>query len=140
MYPSRGYEFIEHTGDLKFKSYGKTLSECFENAGYALSESLVDLDSLREKTIIEIELKSENIEYLLHDFLSELLYLFETKDLLVSGYKIEIKENTLNATLKGERYDKTKHLIKCDIKAVTYHDLKVENKNKLWTSEVLCDI
>jgi SHS2 domain-containing protein len=137
------FEFLEHTADLKFIAYGSTLDECFRNSARAMFSSIVDPESVGGNHLEEIELKAETLEILLHDFLSELLFLFETRELLFREFRVSVDRNggyRLKAELKGDRYDPKKHDIEMEIKAVTYHELFVEKRDDEWTAQVLCDI
>lgn len=138
------FEFLEHTADLKFRSYGKTLEECFSNAALALSSSLANLSNVAEKEEVTISLESDSLEMLLHDFLSEILFLFDTSLLILKKFQVNISEKDgkyeLAAKCWGEKLNQEKHEIVGEIKAITYHDMKLEKINDMWVAEVLCDI
>jgi len=79
---------------------------------------------------------------LVHDFLTELIYLFSTEQLLFSEFDLELKEAMgykLTAKVKGEPYDAQKHKLIKEVKAVTYHDMKVEEGPDGWVIEAICD-
>lgn len=137
------FEFLEHTADLKFRSYGNTLDACFENSAKAMVSSIIDITPLESHLEKEIEISSDSLETLLHDFLSEILFLFETEELLFKEFQVSIKKNrkyNLYAKLKGEKFNPKKHNITAEIKAVTYHEMVIEKHNSGWIAEVLCDI
>ncbi len=137
------FEYLEHTADLKFRSYGNSLSECFINCAKAFTHSLVDLDSIEKDKKRELKVEGDELDLLLHDFLSELLFLFETETLLFSEYDIEVVGDggfILKATVWGEVYDPGRHMLKTEIKAVTLHDLYVKKIKGRWVAQVLCDI
>jgi len=137
------FEFLEHTADLKFRSYGNSLSECFINCARAFTHSLVDLDSIEKDKERELKVEGDELDMLLHDFLSELLFLFETENLLFSEYRIDMEEGegyVMRASVRGEEYNPGKHQLKTEIKAVTLHDLYVKKMEGKWVAQVLCDI
>lgn len=139
----RDFEFIEHTADLKFRAYGKSLEDCFQNSARAMVSAISNPESIEGKCLKKIMLEAETPEILLHDFLSELLFLFETRDMLFKEFQVSIKENRgykLKAELKGERFNPKKHEIKTEIKAVTYHEMLIEERDNVWVAQVLCDI
>lgn len=141
--PPKDFEFLEHTADLKFRSYGKTLDACFENAAKAMFSSILDLSSVIVKIERRIEINSSSLETLLHDFLSEILFLFETEDLVFREFHVSIKKNReyqISAKLKGEKFNPKRQGIMTDIKAVTYHEMRIEKKDSEWVADVLCDI
>lgn len=137
-----GFEFLEHTADLKFRSYGKSLSEAFANAGRALFSAMTDLPKVEAKTSKKITLEAESLETLLHDFLSELIYLFSVEELLLNKFNVRIAlvdTYQLHATVHGEKINPNKHPLYKEVKAVTYHDMKIQEKNGRWVIEVICD-
>ncbi len=136
------FEFLEHTADLKFIAYGETLASCFENSANAMFSAIADIDSvITEKH--DIDLEAEELEILLHDWLSELLFLFTTEEFLPKKFNVSIRKNKnykLHAVVSGEKFDNKKHSIKAEVKAITYHDMLVGKKDSIWTAQVLCDI
>lgn len=134
------YEYIEHTADIGLISYGKTLSEIFENAALGMFNIISDTSTIEPKEKYKINISSENIETLFIDWLSELLTLWEIEYTLFSVFFVDIDEKKiiLNSVIKGEKFDKNKHIQKIDIKAVTYHTLEI-NKIKGY-GKVLFDI
>lgn len=124
----RKYEFIEHTADIGIKAYGKNLSEAFENAALGMFDIISDTTKIDSVGEYMIELKADNIDQLLVDWLSELLYIHETKNVLLTSFNVELDKNKLRARVYGEKLDKKKHPIKNEIKAVTYHILEVNEK------------
>lgn len=143
METPKDFKYIEHTADLRFRAYGESLGECFQNAAKAMVSSMVGLESIDEDITEEMAIKAETLETLLHDFLSEMLFLFETKGLLFREFRVSLEEKRpykLKAELSGEKYNPKKHQLKVEIKAVTYHELSVNKKKSTWTAEVLCDI
>ncbi len=142
--PSKKWKFLEHTADLKFLARGETLGECFQNSAEAMFSEMLDLNSVSEKIRKEIEMDADNLEGLLHDFLSELLFLFETSQIVFKNFEVEIRKKNkkyfLEAIAAGEKVNPKKHQIHTEIKAVTYHDLSVEEEGNEWRAIVLCDI
>ncbi len=135
------YELIDHTADVGIKAYGKTISEAFENAAKAMFDIITDNSEIESIGQYDIELKSDNLEQLLVDFLSELLYLNSANNIVFGFFKVDIdqKTNKLSAKVFGEKFDLSKHKIGSEIKAVTYHMLEVNNK-KPYHVQVLFDI
>lgn len=135
------YELIDHTADVGVKAYGKTLSEAFENAAKAMFDIITDNSEIENTGQYDIELSADDLEQLLVDFLSELLYLFDAKNLVFGFFKVDIdeKEKKLKAKIFGEKFDLSKHKIGSEIKAVTYHMLEIK-KNKKTSVQVLFDI
>ena len=135
------YELIDHTADVGLKAYGKTLAEAFENAAKGMFDIITDSSEVESIGQYNIELDAPDLEQLLVDWLSELLFLNTAKNLVFGFFKVEIdeKNNKLSAKICGEKFDISKHKAGAEIKAVTYHMLEVRNK-KPFHVQVLFDI
>ncbi len=134
------YEYLPHTSDEKFRAYGNSIEEAFENAAYALTDVITDHTKIKKNITKKISVESEDYESLLYDFLEEFLILLDSEDFLLCSIKsIKIDDNKLKAELVGdnkiENYD-----IKTHVKAVTYQQMFVEKKNDLYVLQVIVDI
>ena len=135
------YEFIEHTADLGFKVYGASLEELFAHAAEAFFEAMVALEGVAEGTERSIEVEADAPDNLMVSWLSELLYLFDTERLVFKRFQVKrIENNRLEANARGEVLDPARHEIKSGIKAVTYHQLYVKEKDGGWEAQVILDI
>lgn len=132
------YELLEHTADSMIKAYGSTLEECFENAAYAMFDLILDAESVEKKQAVKVSVEGEDREELLYNFLSELLYIFDAKKLALSEFRVSITDGRLSCVAEGEPFDPRGHSPKTEIKAVTYHMLKVDPEEPSVT--VLFDI
>src|SRR5512136_2729241 len=105
------YDLIDHTADVGIKAYGKTISEAFENAAKGMFDIVTDNSEIESIGQYNIELGSDNLEQLLVDFLSELLYLNSANNLVFGFFKVEVdeKKNKLSAKVFGEKFDISKH-------------------------------
>lgn len=135
------YELIDHTADVGVKAYGKDISECFENAARGMFDIITDKSEVESTGQYNVELEADNLEQLLVDWLSELLFLHSAKNLVFGFFKVEVdeKKSSLKGTFYGEKFNLSKHKVGAEIKAVTYHILEVKNK-KPFHVQVLFDI
>ena len=135
------YELVDHTADVGIKAYGKTLSEAFENAAKGMFDIITDSSEIENIGQYNIELKAPDLEQLLVDWLSELLFLNSAKNIVFGFFKVELddKNNKLSAKVFGEKFDISKHKAGAEIKAVTYHMVEVKNKKPFFV-QVLFDI
>ncbi len=125
--PEYRFHFLDHTADVAVVAYGADLPETFASAARALFEVMADLGNVRETESREVEVSSGDVESLLVDWLNELLFLFDTEQLLLYRFQVHsVQGNALRATVYGERVDPGRHRIKTGIKAVTYHMLEVK--------------
>lgn len=138
------YEILEHTSDLKIRVSGKNRKELFKNALLGMFEGAryqeeVKTKSQKLKTIKrKIQIKSQNLSTLLVDFLSEVLYLAETKKEVYSH--IQFKKFT-DKQIEGVLIGKKLKRIGVQIKGVTYHNLDVHQKEDgTWQATILFDI
>jgi SHS2 domain-containing protein len=135
------YELFEHTADLGLRIRAGSLDELFAEAGRALfSVIVVNLDSVRPVQEVAFEIKGSRHDDLLADWLGELLYTFETRRVLLSDFHVGIDENGLAATARGEPFDPKRHELDMEVKAITYHGLKVERDGDGWLAEVIVDL
>jgi len=135
------YEFIKHTADIGIKVYGKDKKSLFLNAAYAFFALITDLETVTPKKEIKLEVKGEDLEDLFFNWLDELLFLFDTKGFVGREVSIEkIRQKTILAKIKGETFDPQRHPLNACIKAVTYHDFKVQKINNHFQAQVIFDI
>ncbi|HTY47083.1 MAG TPA: archease [Methanomassiliicoccales archaeon] len=120
------YEILEHTADVMIKATGKDLEECFANAAFALFDQMTEASKVWPKEEVRFTAEGHDLESLLFNFLSEFLYLRDAKMLVLSDFKVRIKGTTLECVAKGERFDPVRHKPKHEVKAVTYHMLRVD--------------
>jgi len=122
---NKRYETLSHTADVMIRAFGSTLEECFENAGYALFDQMADLSNVELKEAVKFDVEGDEPEQLLVDFLSELLYLFDTEYLLLSEFHLTYNGEMLTVQAKGEKVDKKRHELRKNLKAVSYHTIEV---------------
>ena len=120
------YEVLEHTADVMIKASGKDLEECFANAAYALFDQMTDASKIWPKEEVRFTAEGHDLESLLYNFLSEFLYIHDAKMLVLSEFHVMINDTTLECVAKGERFDPVRHRPKHEVKAVTYHMLRVD--------------
>jgi len=135
------YEQTDHTADIGLRIFGSSLEDLFANAGYALCDSLVDLSTVTAEIRETFSLTSACREELLVEWLADLLFAFETEQMIYRHFKITaLDENSLCAEVTGQVFDSCRHTVKNSIKAVTYHNVKISETNGIWQAEVVLDI
>ena len=135
------YEFIDHTADLGIKLREKSLTRLFASAGYALFDIILEISQVQPKKSLDIHVPGEEIESILVDWLRELLFKFNMDRWVLKEFDIgKIDESGLQAVVKGETFDPSRHSLKTEIKAVTYHGLEVSRKNDRWEAQIIFDI
>jgi SHS2 domain-containing protein len=135
------YEYIDHTGDLGFRAYGKTREALFAHAARALFEVLVSPETVEAKEERVVVVEAAALDELMVSWLAELVYLFDTEGLLLKEFEIKrLTEKHLDASVWGEPLDPRRHEVKTGIKAVTYHQLYVKKENGTWETQVILDL
>jgi SHS2 domain-containing protein len=134
------YTIIEHTADIGLEAHGKNLEEAFENIARGMFAIITDESIIKYKVKKEIILPIErDMEQLVIDWLSELLYLSEISGLVFGKFSVTINDK-LRAEAWGEPYSRDKHGYGAEIKAVTYHLLRIKSNKKKVNIRVLFDV
>jgi SHS2 domain-containing protein len=137
----RRFRYFDHTGDLGVLILGSNLSELFAGAAAAMTSVITDRRWIRARELREMVVRGGSREELLVSWLQELLYLFETRGLLFRTFEISMLGDTkLRAVACGEHYDPGRHPIKTTIKAVTFHQLKIEEADGQWRVRIVFDL
>lgn len=138
----RSYEVIDHTADIGVRVAAENLEELFIRAAEAMFDVMIDSKpNLTANINVPIEVSAERPDELFVKWLQELLYIFDTRHLVLSGFYIDdISGTAVSGTAKGMKFDKLRHEVKRQIKAVTYHKLTLEKKGDTWHATVIFDI
>jgi SHS2 domain-containing protein len=135
------YEWFEHTADLGLRIRAGDLDLLFAEAAQALFATIVeDLATVRPERTVEVRLEGDERDLLLFDWLKELLYHFDAEHLLFGKFAVEVREDGLTGTAWGEPLDRDRHMLDHEVKAITYHGLRVEKVGEQWEAEVIVDI
>ncbi len=133
------YKFLEHTADVKFEAEGKSLEEVFISSADALFETIYGDLKIKGKIKKEIDVEGEDNMSLLYSFLEEFLFLLDAEDFV--GLKVEdVKINgyKLSAKVVGDK--KSNYNFTNDVKAITYSDMKIEEKKGKWVAVGVYDV
>ncbi len=140
------FKFLEKIAiaDIAFEATAPTLDKLFEEAAKAASDIMVDPKTVKQKTKKQIDLTADNIQDLLYDFLSELIYIKDTDGLLFSKFSVKVEQDvagySLYAIAYGEKIDRKRHGLRNDLKAITMHMFELEQRGKEWYARVVVDI
>ena len=135
------FEILDHTADIGIVVHGENLRALFENAGKAFFHLITDLRKVRRRVERRVNIGGESLDRLMVDWLSELLYLHDVENLLFKGFEVDsVGQEGLKATVKGESFREDVHVIKTEVKAVTYHQIEVRRENGGWRAQVILDL
>lgn len=126
----RKYEYLYHIADAKFRAFGHTIEEAFENAALAMFNIMINTSNIRGHVEKHIEITSPDLKMLLAEWLSEIIYLFEVDEIIFCEFNIEKIEKTedgfsLKGKASGVPIDLSIHEFDTQVKAVTLHELEV---------------
>ena len=120
------YETFEHTADLGLLVEAADLDSLFAEAGRGLLSILIENpDAVLPTCEVTIEVPGTERDYLLFDWLNELLYRYETEHLLFAQFDVSVGANGLTAMARGEPLDVQRHEPTHEVKAITYHEFVV---------------
>jgi SHS2 domain-containing protein len=139
------YQLIEHTADIGIQVSAGTIKQLFENSALALFDIITDKKKIKPSFSRTIIVKASNYEELLNEFLNRLLREFSVENNLIR--KIVVKKVgkkgvliSLSALIFAEPYNHTRHLIKTEIKAVTFHNLSIKKTKSGYKAQVVFDV
>jgi SHS2 domain-containing protein len=118
-----GFQEVEHTADWALRVRGRDLRELLVNAARGMNHLIVsDLDAVPTDVQRCVVLDAFDAESLLVEWLSELAYWAESEMLVFREFDLrEVTSDRLEALVRGgHATGLQKH-----IKAVTYHDLEI---------------
>lgn len=134
------YEIIDRSTDLLLRVTGSNLPLLFTEAARGLTAMLVDApqEVLPEQEIsFNVAGSPEELDYLLFDWLNELLYLFDTEEILLAEFDVALTEDGLTATARGERLDPGRHRLAYEVNNISYDHLFIEQTAAGFVAEVV---
>ena len=138
------YRFFDHTGDVGVDLWAAAPAGLFAAAAGALSDTLTDPGRIERRSRVTASLGAPDLDLLLADWVSELVYRFDAFQWLTSEAHVRLTRRgdrwLLNANLDGETRDPERHPLKILVKAVTYHQLRVEQTAEGWQARMVLDI
>jgi len=137
------YKFFDHTADIGVEVTGRTRKGLFVNAAEALFDVMIESKTGRKAANRQkkITVEGADLPDLLINFLREVLYLFNGEQFVTGSCEIiEFSNKKLQVRLTGESSNNKKHLIKTEIKAVTYSGAKVEKIKTGWKARIIFDV
>lgn len=141
----RPFEILEHPADVGFVAYGATREELFTNAALALMTLACSPQHIEERQRREIAVTGADLESLLYAWLAEILAIADAEQLFFRRAEVRSLESrpqgfALRGAVFGEKYDKQRHAAGTYLKAVTYHQLKVQQTAGGWRAQVYLDV
>ena len=140
-------ETFDHTADVGLAARADTLGELMEALAEGLSDVICHRTSISPAERRRIAVEAEDVEALAVDFLSAALAAIQVDRFLVATVRLHradeqavCGEHVVEGVLVGESYEPPRHEIRTEIKAVTYHELKVAREGDEWVARVILDL
>jgi SHS2 domain-containing protein len=133
------FEELEHTADVRLRVKADTLEELFSEAARAMMVVMygsAEPGPMRRK----IEVRAPDLESLIHAFLSEILYISEVEEMVVSGADVRLAEGCAEGDLVGEPFQPDRHRAGTEIKGISLSGLTVSRDNHSYILEVIFDV
>lgn len=142
---NKKYEFFDVTADVGYLAYGNSLEEVYENSALAMFDVITDVNKVSKKELKRFSIESEDLISLLYDFLEELLFIHEVELFFFSGFDVKIEEKFTNniksyhleSLAFGEKIDWNIHERRSEVKAITFHMMKIFDENNLKARVIL---
>ena len=133
------FEEISHTADVKIHARAPTLEELFSETLKALMQVMYGTTSQGEIQR-EVRIESSDIESLLIDFLSEVLFISEVESLVFSEASLRINGLSMIAELKGEPFDPARHSGGSEVKGISYSGLAITHDANGYMLDIIFDV
>jgi len=141
----RGFRFLGHTADVIVEAWGRTLEEAFEEIARGMFEIMTDTSRVKPSEEFRVHVCGFDLENLLFRWLDELLYLHDSRNIVLSEFHVEriYRSNgdvCLQAVVRGETFNSEIHEPRTVVKAVTYHQMAVQCQENLCIARTTFDI
>jgi SHS2 domain-containing protein len=137
----RAYELLEHPADIGFRAFAETLPGLYAASALAMLSIGYDPAAAEPRHEYPLAVESGDREALMVDWLNEVLYCFDGRRIAFREFRVvSFRDHAIAAVGLGEPRDPERHRANLIVKAVTWHQLKIEQRDGIWTAEVYLDI
>ena len=137
----KGFTLLEHPADMGIEAHGSNLKEAFEQAAVGLIAIILDASKIENTETKNVQIYASDYEQLLVKWLNEVLYLYDGEKFISGKFEIEtLTPKSVTAIIKGEKFNNIKHTTKMDVKAITYHQILVQENDNGGLVRVYIDI
>ena len=128
------YKTLEHATDAIIEVTADNLVEAFQTAGISVIETILDSSKVDEIDSRKLLVKGKDLKYLLYNWLEEIIILTITEGFAGKRISIDILRNEnyeIHAEIFGEAIDLKKHEFRVEIKSPTFHEMEIEENEKI---------
>ncbi|HDS84724.1 MAG TPA: archease [Phycisphaerales bacterium] len=135
------WEHFQHIADVGIRGIGRTIDEAFAEGAYALTAVILDPDTVRPDTCVQVHCEADDLDLLFADWLNTLVYEMDVRKMVFGRFEVEIDGTRLSGRAWGEPFDADRHTIAVGVKAATYMELKVYQRDDgLWGAQCVVDV
>lgn len=135
------FRLIEHTADIGIEACADSREELFVEAACGLKDVLLGTANIPREKEVSVDVEGADDGELLVNWLNEIIFLFETRHFLPTNFSIDhLEADRLNARVAGATFDAASHSVEREVKAATYHQLRVEQRNGTWFARIYLDL
>lgn len=141
MAEQKKYRILSRSSDLLIKVFGGTQAELFANSAFALFDLITDIGKVEIRERLSLEVEGVNRDDLMVNWMRELLYLYQGSGYLLREFLVhEARDNYVRGEVCGEKFDPDRHEIQRDIRAVAYHQSRMDKTGDQWTAQVIFEL
>ena len=136
------YEVLDHATDAFIEVTASSLTEAFQVAGYSVVDTILDNSKIEGKKERNIVVKGKDLNYLLYNWLEEIIYTIITEGFAIKKINVALEKNekyTISANIFGENINIKKHGFKVEIKSPTFHEMNIKQEKQV-TMRFLLDL
>ena len=134
------YKFLDHSTDAIIEIHAKNLKEAFSVAADAVINLTLDQNKVQEKSSKEFTSQGKDLHYLLFSWLEEIPFILITEGFAIKRIEFNIIKDDfykISAKAFGETLDLKKHNFKVEIKAPTFYEMVIEDKEQVYMKFLL---
>ncbi len=132
------FRVLDHDADIRIEVYGVSRRGLFENAAKGIFSLVTDPGRVRP--VVEKRISVRGNGELLVNFLNELLFIWDVERFIPKEISVDFVADGVNAVLKGENFDEARHSVLLEMKAVTYHNFAITERNGVFTATFVIDV
>lgn len=133
------FEELEHTADARVRVRAGTLEGLFSEAGRALMQVMYGRPG-RDGLSRSVFVQGDDLESLMHAFLSEILFITEVDGLVISGAEVRIGEGIVEGVVRGEPFSRDIHNAGRGVKGISYSGLSIVRDKESYILDVIFDV
>jgi SHS2 domain-containing protein len=134
------FETFEHKADMGIRGRGKTVEEAFINGAKALFSVMIDIENVDVIEEYQVRCSADDMETLFVEWLNSLISLSDSEGVVFSQFELKLRGNILEGKAFGETLDRERHRAVVEVKAATYHMLKVEEREGEFVAQCVVDV